>query len=271
MVTTDVTFGYEVGVFFESLGLAVEQKNDWPFVFEHFYCPTKALIVHCVPMQTVSHTTAQGLVALSELAQKHHLKIIHLAEDLWRTKPAIVASRLRALIGISQRIGARQTQVQRIDKPTLDAFLEANHLQSTTQAKFKYGLTNKRDGFLVAVASFSGGRNIVREDTPLRSYELIRFANVCNCTVVGGLDKLLKAFIRDQQPDHLMTYADRDWSNGQSYERLGFMLLATTPPQMFNINTENFTRINPKNTPTNLENSCIEVWNTGNLKYYKLL
>ena len=149
--------------------------------------------------------------------------VIHLWEDVARQKPDVVASRLRALAGESVRIPARLTQARRIDKPTAMAFLEQNHLQVALAAKYKYGLwlpkryfrvlppdflvaqTPNADEFLVAVATFSQPRNIPRNGQLFRSYELVRFANRLNCTVVGGLDKLLSAFVIEHHPDDMMT------------------------------------------------------------------
>jgi hypothetical protein len=45
-----------------------------------------------------------------------------------------------------------------------------------------------------------------------RSYELLRFASLQGYVVVGGMDKLMKAFMHENQPDDIMSYADKDWS-----------------------------------------------------------
>ena len=66
----------------------------------------------------------------------------------------------------------------------------------------------------MAVATFSGGRTLKFGDRKnQRSYELIRFATLKEFVVIGGFDKLLKAFCKEHQPDDIMTYADRDWSD----------------------------------------------------------
>ena len=139
-------------------------------------------------------------------------------EDLWRTKQPIVKSRIAALLGISERIPARLTEVRRLDRPTTLTFLQENHLQDAVLSKFKYGLflpkkhyrVLQNDELLVAVAAFARPRHFVRGELPYHSYELVRFANLLNTTVVGGLDKLLSHFIKQHQPDDLMTYADLD-------------------------------------------------------------
>jgi hypothetical protein len=219
--------------------------------------------------------------------------LIHLWEDVWRQQPAIILSRLRALVGISERIPARLTQVRRIDKPTAERFLQINHLQVFTNVKYKYGLFLPARYFrvlsadfsekppeapelLVAVATFSHPRQVVRNGISHRSVELVRFANMLNCTVVGGLDKLLKAFTTDFHPDDIMTYADRDWSNGRSYEKLGFTRLEQTEPQSFWVHPGEWIRYYPNHLPGGLmENEMpgkgyIPVYNSGSIKFVKI-
>jgi hypothetical protein len=206
---------------------------------------------------------------------------IFLWEDVWKTKKAICKSRILANCGISNRIPARLTKVRRIDKPTLDNFLIDNHLQVVTNAKLKYGLYLPKqyfrvlpenfkpssDEILVAVASFSNAKTILRDEQEYRSYELIRFANLLNFTVVGGLDKLLKAFIAENKPDDIMTYADRDWSDGRSYEKVGFERIGITPPQEFFLNTELLQRYYPNKLPEHSKAMMKQVFNAGNIKF----
>ncbi len=256
--------------------------------FSCFFFSKQRLIIHCVPLNKgLIATSPDTYVGVSDAWAAMGIKVIHVWEDVWRAKKEVVKSRLRSLFGLSYRIPARLTEVHRIDKPTLDAFLKINHLHVSTMAKYKYGLflpqryfrvlekwvekpnfslhTPENSSLLVAVASFSGGKNIPRNAQTYRSFELIRFANVLDATVVGGLDKLLKAFIRDVHPDDIMTYADRDWSDGQSYQRLGFERLGTTPPQAFLVNPETFER--EYATPESKPENAVKVYNSGNIKY----
>lgn len=211
--------------------------------------------------------------------------VIHLWDDVAQQKPDVVASRLRALAGESVRIPARLTVSRRIDKPTAIAFLEQNHLQVAVSAKYKYGLwlpkryfrvlppdfldpqTANTDELLVAVATFSQPRTIPRDGQLFRSYELVRFANHLNCTVVGGLDKLLKAFVTEHQPDDVMTYADRDWSEGKSYERLGFERIGETEPLLFWVRPGEWVRQYPSQISDTA--GMTPVWNAGNVKFVK--
>lgn len=260
-----------------------------PFPF--FYFADRKLIVHCIELRILSTDFHSLFFAdISEQMALESIKIIHLWEDAWFTKKEIVQSRLRAALGETQRIPARLTKVRRIDKPLLDEFIRNNHLQVSTTAKYKYGLffpkqyeriiktdfSTIRAAFagsqevLVAVASFSGGKNILRSGQTYRSFELIRFANLLNCTVVGGLDKLLKAFVKEIHPDDIMTYADRDWSDGGSYERLGFERLGSTSPQTFFVNPNTMERHYAERLEdSKIPSDWIKIFNAGSWKFLK--
>jgi hypothetical protein len=214
---------------------------------------------------------------------------VTLWEDIWYTRRTIVQSRLKALLGLSERIPARLTQVRRLDRPTTLKFLQDNHLQDAVLSKFKYGLflpkkhyrvlqhPPETDELLVAAATFAHPRLFLREGFPHRSFELVRFANLLNTTVVGGLDKLLSHFIKQHQPDDLMTYADLEWSNGQSYRKLGFVLQGDTSPQSFWINTRTFERYYSHRLPegtteaTAAEQGFIPIFNAGSRKFVKVM
>jgi hypothetical protein len=77
-----------------------------------------------------------------------------------------------------------------------------------------------------------------------QSGELIRFCNKLDYTVVGGLSKLLKHFITQYQVDDVMTYIDKDWSDGKSFIQLGFEVVGEKHqfPHYVNLNQHQFTQ-----------------------------
>ena len=86
---------------------------------------------------------------------------------------------------------------------------------------------------MVAVATFSSGQR--REDGTL-SYEWVRYASVQGVRVVGGMGRLLDAFVAtvgDGIPMDVMTYADLEWYDGRSYLRLGFKPCGDRAPVWF--------------------------------------
>lgn len=211
-------------------------------------------------------------------------RVIHLWEDVWETSPEIVKSRLRSAIGKSNRLPARVMKVKRIDKPTADAFLRKHHLQGSPKAKFKYGLflpknyyrlvedkssiDESQDEMLVAVATFAAPKTYYRTDTNSRSIELIHFANHSEFTIIGGLNKLLKFVETEQHPDDIMTYVDADWSDGKSFENLGFKRIEKTAPLPFFVHKKTNERL--RHLPeSESENDYVKVYNSGSWKMIK--
>ena len=205
-------------------------------------------------------------------------------EDFWVKKPELVQSRISALLQQSERIPARLTKPRRIDQQLASAFLEKNHLNGATAAKFKFGLFLPQRYFrvlksvdpelaaqpelLVAVATFSYPRIFMRNEEPHKSYELIRFASLAGSNVVGGLDKLLRAFQKERMPDDIMSYADRDWSDGKSYRKLGFEETGITEPEPFLLSLSDLNRL-PFAAKVSAEDQVITIRNLGNIKFVK--
>ncbi|WP_159467371.1 hypothetical protein [Dyadobacter sp. 3J3] len=210
---------------------------------------------------------------------------ITLWEDVWYNKREIVQSRLNAILGISERIPGRVTQIRKLDKLTANDFLDKNHLQGSVSSKIRYGLFLPKRYFrvlsadyqidtgieelLVAVATFSHPRTFEREEIPYRSYELIRFANLRNTTVVGGFDKLLQAFTLDYRPGDIMTYADLEWSDGASYRRLGFEAISDKDPVRFWLDPVRNIRYSDNRKPE--DDKLIEIYNDGSRKFVKTI
>ena len=64
-------------------------------------------------------------------------------------------------------------------------------------------------------------------------YEMIRFCNKTGVNVVGGASKLLKYFIDEVKPKSIISYADKRWSDGNLYYKLGFMHTHDSKPNYF--------------------------------------
>jgi hypothetical protein len=67
----------------------------------------------------------------------------------------------------------------------------------------------------------------------IHEYELIRFCNKKYINVIGGASKLLKYFERNYKPKSLISYANRRWSKGDLYHKLGFTLSNISNPNKF--------------------------------------
>ena len=111
---------------------------------------------------------------------------------------------------------------------------------------------NPSRGTLIAVATFSNARKWIKDGKEIRSYEWTRYASLPDLRVSGGMGKMLKAFIKEVQPDDIMSYADLEWSEGEVYERLGFEAETRKEPVTFIINPQTWERKAIRRSPVKL-------------------
>lgn len=164
-----------------------------------------------------------------DLAQKVGIRLIQLFQDEIADKWSAVEGRLSSLLGISPRVGGRETMVVRPEAPTVRSFLTEHHLQGAgSMSGLYYGLQLGDD--LVAVMCFGPLRSgSLKVQGSADEYELVRFS--ATKTVVGGFTKLLQAFIVDRKPSKIVSFSDMCHSNGNVYRKNGFALCGETRGQ----------------------------------------
>jgi hypothetical protein len=64
-------------------------------------------------------------------------------------------------------------------------------------------------------------------------FELVRFCTDTSYRIPGIASKLLTHFKRNHQWNEIYSYADRRWSVGNMYYKLGFELTTTNPPDYY--------------------------------------
>ncbi len=159
---------------------------------------------------------------------------IFIFEDEWNNKKDIVKSRILNLLNQSNRIWARKCEVREIeDNKLVMNFLEQNHIQGFIDSKVKLGLFH--DSKLVSLMTFGNLRKNMSQVSSEGNWELLRFCNKLNTSVVGGASRILKHFLYKYNPISLISYADRRWSNGNMYESIGFNKVNITIPNYFYI------------------------------------
>jgi len=147
--------------------------------------------------------------------QEKGVTLYHIWEDDWTNKQAIWKSRIRSILGKTERkIYARDCRVKDISSKEKNDFLERTHLQGRDFAKHKLGLFHNDK--LVAVMTFSKDRSNKND------HVLSRFSCELNATVVGGFSKLLAHFKRNNE-GNIVTYADLSYTDGNVYIKNGFV------------------------------------------------
>ena len=169
----------------------------------------------------------------TNLCKEKGIRLIHIFEDEWIEKQEIVKSRLRAILGIKQKtIRAHKCDIRDVDSRTAMQFLEENHLQGKCKAKYHYGLYYNDE--LVSLMTFGKMRQQRKYHKNYdEKWELLRFVNKLNTTVYGGASKLLKHFIKEVNPKSIISYADKRWSVGNLYKKLGFTYTHDSKPNYF--------------------------------------
>lgn len=124
--------------------------------------------------------------------------------------------------GVSDKIYGRNTELCIVETDKAKEFFEINHLQGHKKAKLYIGL--KQNDILLSVGSFG-----IPNYSDKFDWEIIRFATLLNHSVLGGFSKILKYF-QQENKGTIISYADREWSNGNVYEKNGFILDHITSP-----------------------------------------
>lgn len=134
-----------------------------------------------------------------------------------------VKSLLLKLLGKTTKIGARKTIVKPLTSKKAADFHRDHHLHGHIGASHHYGLFH--DENLVMVASF--GKNRFSNKF---QYECARITSHSNVTVVGGVSKLIKHFIEQENPNSIVTFADLRFGDGSVYSKCGFGYIEDTSP-----------------------------------------
>lgn len=225
---------YRIGEFIESLGFEIvrgDRKVISPKELDIFI-PSKQLAIEYCGLYWHSEKLKKDKnyhKQKYEDARQKGVTLVTIFEDEWIEKEEIIKSRIKNLLGASDTIcGARKCDIKFVDKKTADDFLELYHLQGKTPVSH-YHVGGYHDDALVAIMQFKRG---------IKEVELVRYAT--NGNVYPGLaSKLFSAFVKNEGPDIIKTFADLRWSNGYLYETLGFTEDKKISPDYYY--TKNFT------------------------------
>lgn len=186
------------------------------------YLPQQKLAIeyHGLYFHSYNHNpTKYEIHKHQDKALKTHstnIKLLQFWSSEWESQRTIVESIIKHHLQLSNRIYARSCKIVDINEP----FFDKNHIQGERPSSVRIGL--EYNGTIVAGMSFA--------KHPTYQWEIMRFANILNHTVVGGASKLLTYFLRTHRPQKLLSYANMRFSTGGVYEALGFVNKGMTKP-----------------------------------------
>lgn len=213
--------------------------------------------------------------------EKHGYRLIYVWEDWWIRKQEIVKSMLKSILNKTEnKIHARKCEIREVDNLTANLFLNNTHIQGNCVSKIRLGLFYENE--LVSIMTFGKLRKAVGHVAKDNHWELLRFSSKLNTVVIGGASKLLNNFISNYKPVYILSYANRDWSKGNMYDKLGFNRTGNTEPGYFyakgklRFNRFKFTKdklikagYDSKKSEGQImkDNGYIKIWDTGNIKF----
>jgi hypothetical protein len=210
----------------------------------------------------------------SNYFKEKDIRIIHIWEDDWVYKTEIIKSQIKNWLGLASiKIFARKCEVKEINNSK--NFLNKNHIQGSDRSNIKLGLFYNSE--LVSVMSFN--RTEGRKKMIAKEWNLSRFSNKLEYNVIGGASKLLSYFIKNYNPKRIISYADKDWSNGSVYYKLGFKLVNETKPDykyLINDRRVHKSRYRKSKLNTTLTESqymldVSRVWDCGKIKFEMII
>ena len=138
-------------------------------------------------------------------------------ENNWNAVKHTIMSKL----GYLEKLDARKCEIKDVSSTDAVEFANRFHMQQSCQSSIRLGLFFKGD--LVSLMTFGKARY-----NKSYNFELLRFVSKAN--VRGAASKLLARFSQMHPGSTIISYADRRWSNGQMYKKLGFEFIGNSPP-----------------------------------------
>lgn len=161
-----------------------------------------------------------------------NIELVHIWEDDWDLKNDIVKSIILNKLNKSNKIYARKCEVKIIyDINVVRDFLTKNHIQGYVPSRIKIGLYYNDE--LVSIMTFGSLRVSLGRDSKDGCYELIRFCNKLNTSVIGGASKLFNFFVKKYNPIYVISYSDISRYDGCMYENLSFRFDGYSNPNYY--------------------------------------
>lgn len=159
-----------------------------------------------------------------------NISLIHIFENEWYKKQEIVKSVLKNILGVNGiKVYARQCELKLItSNETVENFLVNNHMQGMSSSSIKIGLFYNNE--LISLMTFGKSRFDKNYE-----WEMVRYCNKLNHSIIGGASKMFNYFIKNYHPKSIVSYNDKRYFSGKIYSKLGFEFVECTSPNYWYI------------------------------------
>ena len=223
----------KISNFIKNLGFSVETNNRELLNKKEIdiFIPSKKIAIEVNGLYWHSYNKKQNdfedktrHLTKTDLAEKKGISLLHITDWEWNNKQDIIKSIIKSKLNLNKRIYGRKTVIKTVSSTDTKKFLNENHIQGYCASSIKIGLYYNNQLIMLLTA----GKNRFKKNC----VELHRLASLNGITVVGGASKLLK-HLKNQVNEPIISYCDRDKSNGNVYKTLGFKLIDKTGPGYF--------------------------------------
>ena len=172
------------------------------------------------------------------MMEEHGYQLFHIFENEFENieKRNIWFSMIRNKLGLSSTIYARKCIIKEVSSSESKEFLKLNHIQGNVNSSINIGLFYNDE--LISLMTLGKPRIDKKHE-----YEIYRFCNKIGTNVIGGASKLLKYFETIYKPSSIISYANRRWSTGNLYRKLGFKLDNISKPNFFYFKQSDATKV----------------------------
>lgn len=199
----------------------------------------------------------------TEKCKELGIRLLHFFDYEIDNNINVVESIINSSIQNNNKIYARKCCVVIITNEQYNKFINENHIQGNVGSSVKLGLMYQDR--LVSVMSFGKSRWNKKYQ-----YELIRYANGLNTTVVGGGSKLFQYFIKHFNPSSVISYCQNRLFTGKMYLNIGMKYSHYSPPnyKWVNSNGDCLTRYETQKHKLNSDKT--EIDHMKNIGYYRV-
>jgi hypothetical protein len=157
----------------------------------------------------------------TDMCNSKGITLLHFSEADWISNTDICKSMIMSKMKLTTKVHARKLKIVELTSKQSDDFFQRTHISGNSIAKYRYALVDDF-GQIKCAATFSKSRF-----SSIAEYELVRFSNELNVTVVGGFSKLVSHF-KKLISTSLMTYCDKRYSIGNVYSKNGKFVSTTS-------------------------------------------
>lgn len=166
---------------------------------------------------------------------KKGIRVVQIFEDEWVFNKTIVENKIKKILKTPQvnmrKIHPRKCVIKNIRYKECIDFLTDSHVQGATPTPINIGAFYNDE--LISVMTFSRNRLATNlNPNQNTAFELVRFAVKNDVSSAGLFGKLIKFFIRENNPEKIISYADKRFTDKENniYVNNGFECVAETSP-----------------------------------------